>query len=249
MNIRVLTIAALTGAMCACSPDDGGGSSLNKELTYKITSENSENLVVAVNYGIAADAISFIDLEDMASAGARSVDAHAAPSFSKDCYTGSMSGEVSYDETSASSVSASAKVDFNNCSDGETTVDGGIDFDFTMSGVDSIVSNYSFNNLSAEDGEHSVKMDGDMSVSINSEVITSSWDYYIQSSELNNQTVHSYTTTAFTLNTGDTYPTAGTWRIEGSEGTYIEATVIPNGVEVSVNGAQGEVIEWSQMGM
>jgi hypothetical protein len=138
-------------------------------------------------------------------------------------------------------------MDFDNCVDSDGTTDGSLKISGTVTSGGTGSASISFDDYSEKTSDESSIVDGKMQSSISETETNLSWDYYVQSSLLNNQTVHTYTTTPITLTQADTYPSAGAWRIEGSENTYMIATVVANGIEVSANGGQAELITWSEL--
>lgn len=67
------------------------------------------------------------------------------------------------------------------------------------------------------------------------------------SSDLNNQIITIETTTPLKQRLSDYYPYQGVVRVNGGNGTSVVYTVVSEGVEVSLNGGQPELVTWSEI--
>ncbi|GGX52789.1 hypothetical protein [Saccharospirillum salsuginis] len=67
----------------------------------------------------------------------------------------------------------------------------------------------------------------------------------VSESSLDDQYVKLETTTDIVYNHGDGYPSTGAVSVTGGNDTHAEYTIVANGVEVSVNGAQPVLVTWS----
>lgn len=69
----------------------------------------------------------------------------------------------------------------------------------------------------------------------------------MQSSDFNNQIITIETTTTVKQRLSDSYPYQGVVEVKGGNGTSVVYTVVPNGVEVSLNGEQPVLVTWNEI--
>lgn len=241
MNKTLLLVTSAVFMFHGCSSEDDG-SSFSRDLTFKITDDNASKVVASAYYEDSLSALS--EYTELVNATQRQVQktVRETTSGKQSCETsGSLSGSVS---DSSDSDSVSADLTFDNCVNDGLTIDGGLKFNID-SAEDSMGMAFSYKALSVASNGESAVIDGDIGLSIGLSETAVHWDYYVQSSALDNQTVHSYSTTSLTSNSGDQYPTSGAWKVDGAESTYLTAEVVANGIEISVNGNQKQLISWS----
>lgn len=166
--------------------------------------------------------------------------------------TGEMqsSGTISYDAT------------YNDCKDGSsdyyTIDDGKISLDMSWSGYQSSTETFSswaitirFSNYSLEEyynGDTTKSlMDGALKVSGDQSEARLSMALSFSSSELNNQIITMETTSDIVQGLSDPYPSSGGMVIKGGNDTKVSYKIVSNGVEVSLNGGQAELVTWSEI--
>ena len=86
--------------------------------------------------------------------------------------------------------------------------------------------------------------DGEMSSSINGTTYANTLDVFLSSSDLNGEAIRLQTSTAISGSTDNEYPSSGQWIVRGAGNTSAQYSIVPNGVEVSVNSGQAELLTW-----
>ncbi len=185
------------------------------------------------------------------------------------CSSGSITINVSgsgIDEnTGDMSSSGSLKMTFDvaDCSestyDGSFSEDGVIGISMSWAGYDgydsfdSLSLSFTFNEYvsTSFDGNGSEiareLVHGSMSASLSNDETSMSMGLSLSSSEIDNKIINIETSSAIKQRNSDYYPYTGTLIVSGGNDTKVTYTIVANGVEVSLNGGQAELISWSEM--
>lgn len=107
-------------------------------------------------------------------------------------------------------------------------------------------SGYSFQNVAGGASETHT-MDGAMTIAADQKVSRLAIALALSSTATGGEAITLETTSDLVHSHSDTYPSSGTLVVSGSKGTQIVYTVVPNGVEVSLNDGQAELIPWSEL--
>jgi len=115
--------------------------------------------------------------------------------------------------------------------------------------VENLLITYSFENytnrqIDGEDTDYTF-ISGWIDTKSTPLTLITSMNVVLGSSRLDNQYVRLESSADITYNPGDAYPSTGAVSVTGGNDTYAEYTIVPNGVEVSVNGAQPILVTWS----
>jgi len=181
--------------------------------------------------------------------------------FESGSVTYSVSGSGINENTGDMQSSGSMKVsiDFRQCKSTYSLYDGLISMSMTWSGYngydsfDSLSLNLTFNDYISKsyygDGslDSSELIHGYMDMSLNNDVTSASLGLSITSSEIDNKVINIETTSPIKQRSSDDYPYTGAMVVSGGDSTKVSYTVVSNGVEVSLNGGQAELITWSDM--
>ena len=256
----VLSIAA-TAAFYGCSGDDDSSSGFNRELTYKISAENTTQVTKASYNNAMFNTIESISSNLSSSfrvtPSTRLAGQLRATEKGKDSCedSGSVSATVT---VSDDKNIVTADLDFDNCTQTGANLDGGMAFTIeypSSSDTDKAKSQaFEFKNLFISNESTSdtpstyVTMDGKLNASNNPDDSTSSrnWNYYIHSLDLGKKTFYTYTTTALSYDSAGTL-TAGAWTVEGSDDTKLTVVVEGGSLTVTANGGQPETISISEL--
>ncbi len=90
-------------------------------------------------------------------------------------------------------------------------------------------------------------IDGRLTQSANSTEYRASFDISMSAPEIDNKVIAMETTSDIVQGVSDTYPTSGAFIVHGGEGTQAVYTIVANGIEVSLNGEQAELITWAEI--
>ncbi len=261
----------LVGLVClavvGCSPEEGGSSAgssapsladLNVQLkmpSFEITDDNGSSIAQA---GLGSVESADVDLPD------RSLpiqNRQLRTTSTLDCNPGTWSSTVTSNDIDASTsefnISGSHKtVDlFDNCTVFVMELNGQITADLYWTGYSAATNDFdstsfavTFVNYSTSyslTGETSV--DGAFSGVVIGTTTTTDWALSVSSSATNGEILTSETTTSVVKNDDDNYLSAGTWIINGANDTSVLTTVVANGLEISINGGQATLVEWSDL--
>lgn len=97
------------------------------------------------------------------------------------------------------------------------------------------------------DLEYFEEFDGELSSSLSGVNYTNTLDMFFRGTDLDGEGVKVETLTNITGSIEDERPTAGQWIVRGGGGTTARYTIVPNGIEVSVNDGQAELITWAEI--
>ncbi|MCH8532591.1 MAG: hypothetical protein LAT65_17200 [Saccharospirillum sp.] len=164
----------------------------------------------------------------------------------------SPSGNVTFEITS------------NNCREewweGEYDISNGtIRFTLSWTGYNDVTDTFSSLNFSIkainsslyeyidDELDYFEEFDGEMVSSLSGTNYTNTLDIFFRGSDLGGEGVAAETLTAITGSTDNDHPTAGQWIVRGGGGTTAQYTIEPDGIEVSVNGGQAELITWAEI--
>ncbi len=247
-----------------------------KSPTYLISAESRGEIdTIVADSALSVSASDFSDVS-LSRSNARSVagmksgiSSRISESGSSDCES---SGTVSYsvngngindDGSFKSSGSASISLTSNNCTydfgSGYEVENGGISISLSWSGYNgndsfnSIAATVLFDELSYEeygiDDEliYSDNVDGGIKASLANNESSVQIALSLSSSDINNQVITIETTTTVKQRSSDLYPYQGVVEVKGGNGTSIVYTVVANGVEVSLNGGQPELVTWNEI--
>lgn len=174
-------------------------------------------------------------------------------------YSASGSGINENTGDMQSSGSMTVSIDFKQCKSTYSLEDGLISISMSWSGYDgsesfdSLSLDMTFNNYTSKsyysDGslDSSESIHGSMDMSLNNDETSASLGLSISSSEIDNKVINIETTSPIKQRSSDYYPYTGTMVVSGGDNTKVTYTVVSNGVEVSLNGGQAELITWSDM--
>ncbi|WP_189607974.1 hypothetical protein [Saccharospirillum salsuginis] len=255
----------------------GSSSVSLKSPTFIITESNRDSVdSVAYSYAGNVDATDQLDDttsralslgEDQISRAlqpreiaARFNESETEACFDSGSVTYSASGSGINENTGEMQSSGSMKVsmDFNQCKSTYSFDDGLISISMSWSGYDGYNSfdtlslNITFNDYTSKsyygDGslDTSESIHGYMDMSLANDETSASLGLSISSSEIDNKVINIETTSPIKQR-GSDYPYTGTIVVTGGDNTTVTYTVVSNGVEVSLNGGQAELITWSDM--
>lgn len=88
------------------------------------------------------------------------------------------------------------------------------------------------------------EFDGEMKSSLSGTNYTNTMDIFFRGSDLDGEGVTVETLSAITGSTDDSHPSAGQWIVRGGGGTTAKYTIVSNGIEVSVNDGQADLVTW-----
>lgn len=176
---------------------------------------------------------------------------------------GSVTGVGENGETEANG-SMSVVLKYDNCtqerSSGDSvTHDGkqGLDIEwagysestgqFESLSVTATLENYY--NKTVVDGavESESTVDGNLTLSATQTEYRASFALAMSSPEIDGKVIAMETTADIVRGVADTYPTSGEIVVTGGEDTKAVYTIVANGIEVSLNGEQAELIAWSEI--
>lgn len=247
-----------------------------KSPTYVINAESRGEIDTIVgDSALSVSATDFSDVS-LSRSNARSVTGMKSGISSRISESGSSacesSGTVSYsvngsgindDGSLKSSGSASISLTSNNCTydvgSGYEVENGGMSISLSWSGYNgndtfnSIAATVLFDELSYEEyGSgggliYSDSVDGGIKASIANNESSVQIALSLSSSDINNQVITIETTTTVKQRVSDFYPYQGVVEVKGGNGTSIVYTVVANGVEVSLNGGQPELVAWDEI--
>jgi len=248
-------------AVVGCSPEEGstssGNSGLNVQLqtpSFEISDENGRSIAQA---GLDSVGLADVDLADRA-LSLKAPTLRATNTNSLPCDPGSGSVTVASSDINASApefnLSGTIKtvLSYSNCiilsveQNGQMTVDQSWTgysaatelFDTT----DYTVTFANYTQSNAFSGALSV--DGAINGSVNGSTTTLDWALSLSSPATSGLIVTSATTTSVVKNDADSHPSAGAWTIKGANDTSVVTTIVANGLEISINGAQATIIAW-----
>lgn len=176
-------------------------------------------------------------------------------------WTGSATG-VSDTGEMQSSGTISSNATYNDCKNGSsdyyTIDDGKISLDMSWSGYQSSTETLSSWGITVRFSDYSYEeyyygdtikniMDGAIKVSGNDSEARLSMALSFSSPELNNQIITMETTSDIVQGLSDPYPSSGGMVIKGGNDTKVTYNIVANGVEVSLNGGQAELVAWSEI--
>ncbi len=186
-----------------------------------------------------------------------------------DCTTGSgtASGTVTgIDENGEAEPDGSMSVTmtYETCTQEESEDDysayhGTVNLDIDWTGFnvstetfDSLSMTASFDNYHEKvvvggEVESESTVDGSLTLSATQLEYRASFSLVMSSPEIDNKVIAMETTSDIVRGVSDTYPTSGEIVVTGGEDTQAVYTIVSNGVEVSLNGAQAELITWSEI--
>lgn len=181
--------------------------------------------------------------------------------------SGSMEGSVTgvgENGEAEANGSMSVVLTYDNCtqdssSGDNTTHDGkqGLDIEWTgyndsTGQFESLSVTASFENYynktvvgGAVESESTV--DGSLTLSANKTEYRASFSLAMSSPEIDDKVIMMETTADIVRGVSDTYPTSGEIVVTGGEDTKAVYSVVANGVEVSLNGGQKELVSWSEI--
>jgi len=254
---------AATAFNMGCKPE----SSSNKP-SFIINADNAQEITENTLDLRDAAATDFTDVTDISNPNAmpgryfspREMFARISESRNFDCsISGSttITATVPDDFVSEDTMPASGSMEFsvaaNNCVESDGTTDGTTKIAMSWSGFDgttsfdSLSSKISFKDLTITDESGEGYMDGDIEATVTNDSVSMSWDIFMTGPETGGKGIHTFTTTDLTGQSSDGFLSAGAWRVEGGEDTFIAATVVANGVEVVTNGGQAELHTWAEL--
>jgi hypothetical protein len=255
-TITIISLITSSAFILGCQPD-----SSSKEPTFIIDASSAEELA-GMTYSLTDNiATDFSSIRSLSAQNSNTRDLYnrASESLTYNCDTsGSMTLSVTVPDSVVSTEempengSISVTSTFNNCIEYGETNNGSFAINMSWSGYDgtdftSLTSTIDFSDYEYSDSEETTEIDGDITAIIASDEISVRWDMTMSSSEIGGSRIHTYTTTDVTSGLSDINPSAGVWRVDGGEDTYFQGTVVPNGIEVVVNGGQAELILWSEL--
>lgn len=88
------------------------------------------------------------------------------------------------------------------------------------------------------------EFDGEIKSTLSGSNYSNTMDVFFRGSELDGKGIKAETLTAITGSIDNDHPSAGQWIIRGGGGTTARYTVVANGIEVSVNDGQAELLTW-----
>lgn len=251
---KLIAIAGMSALFVACQPEGD-----NSRSQATITDANAE-VVLAASLAFSDPDIA-IGLAggdfDVRSPTRSLMKATQRNSGTFDCSGGgsvtfTFSGDIdSSTGDLEESGTINVSVESNNCVQDGMTQDGGMSMSFTWTGYsdyefDTVTSRVTFDDFSASDSEGEVYVDGWMQIGLATDTYTFSWDITSSAPGLGG-VISSKTTTDFTQGYNDWYPTQGAFRVDGADDSYLTATVVANGYEVSVNGGQATLYTWAEI--
>lgn len=189
-------------------------------------------------------------------------------SYKYDCDSGSEEFKVTGTGISEEgSISASGNLTFemkaNNCVEEwgsyRDVSNGTVRFTLSWTGYNDASETFSSLNFTVRainssfyeyfDGEleYFEEFDGELSSTLSGANYTNTLDMFFRGSELDGEGVTVETLSSITGSIEDERPTAGQWIVRGGGGTTARYTIVPNGIEVSVNEGQAELITWAEI--
>lgn len=181
--------------------------------------------------------------------------------------SGTVSGSVTgVDENGEAEASGSISIDmsYDECkqatsSDNYVLHDGSQGLDIEWSGYNasmdvfeslSVTASFdTYHNETVVDGEveNDSTVEGSLTLSATQTEYRASFSLAMSSSEIDNKVIAMETTADIVRGVSDTYPTSGVIVVTGGEDTQAVYTIVANGIEVSLNGGQAELIAWSEI--
>jgi hypothetical protein len=131
--------------------------------------------------------------------------------------------------------------------DGSTTVElKWRGYNSSSADFDSITYTMSFSDVTttasyADDSIKTAMVDGVIKMKMTESEIAMAWALSVSGPETNGQIITTRTTENLSYNDSDQVG-AGAWEVNGANGTKAEATIVANGVEVSINGGQAVLV-------
>lgn len=259
------------------SDSNGDGDDENNSSQLVIDSENKDLLVnqalsdFAVQDSFDDPFTEFSDLLiDGGDTGSRSsISARLQESVNCDSGSASVTANTSDIDTQPFPPNGNASFDasYNNCNFSESgqgytfsmTIDGSMAASLDWTGYDSGSKDFDTYNMvididdfsfvmNSNGQEFSFEMDFDASFALDNSIATYSYSGSFGIDDAGNGKVSIETLTPFVVDTSSSsYPTSGEALMNGGNGTSIRYTVVSNGIEVSVNGGQAELYEWSEI--
>jgi len=249
-------------AVVGCSPEEGSSSigtwELNVPLktpSFEISDENGSGIAQA---GLDSVGLAEVDLVDRALSLKAPV-LRATETTALPCTSGSGSASVASNDLNASApefnVSGSIKtvLSYSNCSiSGLLEINGQMTVDQSWTGYSAATALFdttdyriTFTNYSqSTDLSGTLSVEGAIDGSVNGSTTILDWALSLSSPATNGLIVTSATTNSVVKNDADSYPSTGAWIIKGANDTSVVTTIVANGLEISINGAQLTIIDW-----
>lgn len=266
----LVTLAAIALVGCkeeSSSSSNSGISIGNVALlspTYEIKAQDQSKMAAII--GIATDSFDsgmgesdFRSFEGQSgSQGLRSLSSRATETISLTCNgggSGSMTAstnDVNGDELKENGT-MTMNITYNNCSEYEWSpeLNGSTSIEMSWRGYsnndfESLTFSMTFNNFTStvtgNSNTSEVSMvDGVIKMQMTSSNVAMAWALSVSGPETNQQIVTTRTTENLSLNY-DNSAASGAWIVNGANGSKAEVTVVPNGLEVSINGGQAVIV-------
>ena len=254
----------LVGLVClavvGCSPEEGILSSLGS--SFEITAENG--LAIARE---GWDSVALVNAVSLIESSRQLKAQMPRATQTVDCLSsGSISATTSSNGFNDASVpkfeaSGSFKVvtSYSNCSNSigvfGTKQNGQQTLEQSWTGYDATTDEFAkisialtYLNLSTSDSVTGETFkDGAINGVVEGATTTTEWDLSLSSSATNDEILTSETTTGVITNDADSYASDGAWIIKGANDTTVVSTVVANGLDISINGAQAVTLTWSEL--
>lgn len=272
-----LVLPILPFTLMACAPDSDGGGDANQGSKLVIDANNKDAMIQQALPRVAIDDTfddPFTEFQGFLLTGddASSKSLSARAQDSVNCDSGSATVTANTADIDASVTpengSASFSASYNSCVFSSTspdfsfsmTIDGSISANLEWTGyqsgseefdtvsMDVDIDNFSYLiNMNGE--EAAFEMDFAASMSFDDPIATYSYSGTFGVDGAGEGVVSISTVSPMTVDTSQVpaYPSSGEVVMNGGNGSSIRYTVVPDGVEVSVNGGQAELYTWKEI--